>query len=169
VTAVGRADKEFLRSWLAIALGTLVVTTSFWSTVYAFTTSATGEQSPAWAFALAASLIPMAFVILAIVSAHLRPGGAVTIAMLLAAAFGFVLLPFDPATAVIAAYSAGGVAALRRPAHSTIRARAVAAFGAVLLAWALLWTVTIVGLALAPALPFTFIGLADLAMRGRRQ
>jgi hypothetical protein len=125
------------------------------------------SAGPLIAFGLA--LVPFVFVVLAFLSEHPRAPGAVVRAMVLSLLVGIPVSAIAPdaVTGFVAGLGAGGIAALRAdPIHSW-RARA-AAVAAVTLFVFLLVMVSDVALLLAPALPFTSIGVADQLAERRK-
>jgi hypothetical protein len=162
------------RKWRAILLATLLLAPAYWSLMAGIVSVASDRGSapsagPLIAFGLA--LIPFVFVALAFLSEHPRAPGAVLRAMGLALLVGIPVsaLARDAVTGLIAGVGAGGIAALRTDLDHTWKARAIAL--AVVCAWVYV-TVRVtpeVVLVLAPALPFTSIGVADHLSEGRRE
>jgi hypothetical protein len=163
------------KKWRAILAATLVLLPAYWSLVAGVVAIASDrasapEAGPLIAFGLA--VVPFAFVALAFLSEHPRAPGAVVRAMGLTLLVGIPVSAAAPdaVTGMVAGIGAGGVVALRADADHTWRARAIAVF--VVTAWAFV-TVRVVpeaALLLAPALPFTSIGVADqLTERARER
>ena len=159
--------------WRAITLATLLMAPAFWS-VLAGVVAVSSEDprapsaGPLIAFGLA--LVPFVFVVLAFLSEHPRAPGAVVRAMVLSLLVGIPVSAVAPdaVTGFVAGLGAGGIAALRAdPVHSC-KARA-AAVAVVTLFVFLLVMVSDVALLLAPALPFTSIGVADQIVERRRE
>jgi hypothetical protein len=159
--------------WRAITLATLVMAPAFWSVlagVVAVGSDDPRAPAPAPLIAFGLALVPFVFVVLAFLSEHPRAPGAVIRAMVLSLLVGIPISAVAPdaVTGFVAGLGAGGVAALRAdPIHSW-KARA-AAVAVVTLFVFLLVTVSDVALLLAPALPFTSIGVADQIVERRRE
>jgi hypothetical protein len=113
------------------------------------------------AFGLAA--LPFVFVLLAFVSEHPRAPGAALRAMGLALLVGIPVsaLAGDGVTGLVAGVGAGGIAALRADLGHDWKPRAVAVVAVTAVVFLMLRSTTVLGLLLAPALPFTAIGVAD--------
>lgn len=162
------------RKWRAILLATLLLAPAYWSLMAGLVSVASDRDSapaagPFIAFGL--MLVPFVFVALAFLSEHPRAPGAVLRAMGLALLVGIPVsaLARDAVTGLVAGVGAGGIAALRADPDHTWKARAMAV--GMVSAWALI-TVRVtpeVVLVLAPALPFTSIGVADHLSEGRRE
>jgi hypothetical protein len=148
------------RTVAAVAGATGVVTFSFWALLIGLAAGAQGEALGA-AVALAVAAVPFAFVAAAFGSLHDRAGGAVVYAMVLAVGAGAVLLVLDPGTALIGAYAAGAIVTVRETPQTSMSRRTVFALSATVIAALLIRFLTPVGFALAPALPFTAVALAD--------
>jgi hypothetical protein len=159
--------------WRAITLATLLLAPGFWSVLAGVVSVASDDPNapsagPLIAFGLA--LVPFVFVVLAFLSQHPRAPSAVVWAMVLTLAVGIPVsaLAPDAVTGFVAGLGAGGIVALRPdPVHSW-KTRAVGVAAASLLVF-LLALVSDVALALAPALPFTSIGIADHIEEGRAE
>jgi hypothetical protein len=151
--------------WRAITLATLVLAPAHWSVLAGIVSVASDDPAapapgPLIAFGLA--LIPFVFVVLAFVSGHPRAPGAVIRAMVLSLLVGIPVsaaVP-DAVTGFVAGAGAGGIAALRSDPTHGWKSRAAALAVASLLAF-LLVRVSDAALVLAPALPFTSLGIAD--------
>jgi hypothetical protein len=171
---VGRARRSGLagaeplsprKKWRAIALATLVVAPAFWSVLAGVVAvSSDDPQAPEGgtliAFGLA--LVPFAFVVLAFLSEHPRAAGAVWRAMALSLLVGIPVsaaVP-DAITGFVAGLGAGGAVALRADLLHRWQDRALGVTAATLLAFGLL-AVSNIALVIAPALPFTSVGVAD--------
>ena len=153
------------KKWRAITLATLVVAPAFWSVlagVVAVGSDDPRAPAPAPLIAFGLALVPFVFIVLAFLSEHPRAPGAVVRAMVLSLLVGIPIsaLAPDAVTGFVAGLGAGGIAALRAdPIHSW-KARAAAVTVVTLFVF-LLVMVSDVALLLAPALPFTSIGVAD--------
>jgi hypothetical protein len=152
------------RKWLAITLATLVFLPGYWFLVNGLVVTATdtGEGAgPLVAFGLAS--VPFVFLALAFLSGHPRAPGATVLAMTLALLAGIPVsaLARDAVTGIVAGMGAGGIAALRVDLVHDRWHRALAVAVASIFVFLLLRVDATVGLLLAPALPFTAIGVAD--------
>lgn len=159
------------KKWRAITLATILLAPAFWSLLAGVVSVASDDpQAPApgplIAFGLA--VIPFVFVVLAFASEHPRAPGATVWAMVLSLVIGVPVSAAAPdaVTGFVAGLGAGGIAALRADPMHTWRSRAVAV-AVVTLGVFLLVQVSDVALVLAPALPFTAIGVADHVSEGR--
>ncbi len=159
--------------WRAITLATLVIAPALWSIIAGIVSVSSDDAAapaPAPLIAFGLAVVPFAFVVLAFLSEHPRAPGAVLRAMLLSL---LVAIPIgavapDAVTPLVAGLGAGGAAALRRDAADTWRTRAVAVAAVTVFVYLLL-RVSDVGIIVAPALPFTSLGVADeLAARRAR-
>jgi hypothetical protein len=153
------------KRWRAITLATLVIAPAVWSIIAGIVSASSNDPeapsaAPLIAFGLA--VIPFAFVVLAFVSEHPRAPGAVLRAMALSLLVGIPVGAASPdaVTPLVAGLAAGGLAALRRDPMHRWQGRAVAALAATVFVFLLL-RVSDVGLVIAPALPFTALGVAD--------
>jgi hypothetical protein len=161
------------RKWRAILLSTLVLVPAYWSILVGLVSAASEEADapaagPFIAFGLA--LIPFVFVALAFLSEHPRGAGAVVGAMILTLVVGVPVwaLAADGVTGLVAGIGAGGIVALRADQDESWKARALAV--AVTAAYVYL-SVRVAGdvvLIIAPALPFSAIGVADHLSERRR-
>ncbi len=159
------------KKWRAITLATLVLAPAFWSVlagVVAVGSDDPRAPAPAPLVAFGLALIPFVFVVLAFLSEHPRAPGAVVRAMVLSLLVGIPISAIAPdaVTGFVAGLGAGGIAALRADAIHTWKARAVAVGVATLFVF-LLVMVSDIALLLAPALPFTSIGMADQLVERR--
>jgi hypothetical protein len=159
--------------WRAITLASLVLAPAYWSIVAGLVSVASddrGAPNPGPFIAFGLALIPFVFVVLAFLSEHPRAPGAVVYAMVLSLLVGIPIsaLAPDAVTGFVAGLGAGGVVALRADAVHNYRARALAVV-AVSVAVLLLAMVSDIALLLAPALPFTSIGVADHLTERRRE
>jgi hypothetical protein len=181
LSAVGRARRSGLegaeplsprKKWRAITLATLVIAPAVWSIIAGIVSVSSDDPNapaPAPLIAFGLAVVPFAFVVLAFLSEHPRAPGAVLRAMGLSLVVGIAVGAFAPdaVTPLVAGLGAGGLAALRADPMHTWRARALGVVVATLLVFLLL-RISDVGLILAPALPFTSVGVADqVAERGR--
>lgn len=154
------------KKWRAILLATLVLAPAYWTLLAGLVSLASngGDEplaGPYIAFGLA--IVPFVFIVLAFLSEHPRAPGAVVKAMVLSLLVGIPVsaLAADAVTGMVAGIGAGGIVALRADlAHST-KARAIAVAVVTIYCALLLRTVSEVALLIAPALPFTAIGVAD--------
>jgi hypothetical protein len=154
------------RKWRAILVATLVLVPAFWSLLVGLVALASDEPDapdpgPPMAFGLA--LIPFVFVVLAFMSEHPRPAGAVLRAMGLALLVGIPVsaLAQDAVTGIVAGVGAGGIAALRRDPDSTTRSRVLAVVVAAAYTFVLVRLAGGLVLLPAPIFPFTAIGVSD--------
>jgi hypothetical protein len=159
------------KKWRAITLATLVMAPAFWSVlagVVAVGSDDPRAPAPAPLIAFGLALIPFVFVVLAFLSEHPRAPGAVVRAMVLSLLVGIPISAAAPdaVTGFVAGLGAGGIAALRADPVHTWKARA-AAVAAVTLFVFLLVMVSDIALLLAPALPFTSLGVADQLVERR--
>ena len=153
------------KKWRAITLATLVLAPAFWSVlagVVAVGSDDPRAPAPGPLIAFGLALVPFVFIVLAFLSEHPRAPGAVVRAMALSLLVGIPISAVAPdaVTGFVAGLGAGGIAALRADPIHTWKARA-AAVAVVTLFVFLLVMVSDVALLLAPALPFTSIGVAD--------
>lgn len=159
------------KKWRAITLATLVLAPAFWSVlagVVAVGSDDPQAPAPAPLIAFGLALIPFVFVVLAFLSEHPRAPGAVVRAMVLSLLVGIPISAAAPdaVTGFVAGLGAGGIAALRGDPIHTWKARAAAVAGVTLFVF-LLVMVSDAALVLAPALPFTSIGVADQLVERR--
>jgi hypothetical protein len=160
------------RKWRAITLATLMLVPAYWFILNGLVSTATGagrNAVPLIAFGLA--VVPFVFMVLAFLSEHPRAPGAVLRAMVLALLVGIPVyaLAGDAVTWVVAGIGAGGLAALRTDLAHDWKPRALAVLVVSAFEFVLLRTATTVALLLAPALPFTAIGVADHLSERRRE
>jgi hypothetical protein len=154
------------RKWRAILLSTLLFIPGYWFLLNGLVSAAaTGpggpDAGPLIAFGLA--LVPFVFVVLAFLSEHPRAPGAVLRAMGVAVLVGVPVeaVARDAVTGLVAGVGAGGITALRAELTHDWKARALAVLAVSAFVYLLLRTATAPALLLAPALPFTAIGVAD--------
>lgn len=161
------------KKWRAITLATLVLAPAFWSVlagVVAVGSDDPRAPAPAPLIAFGLALVPFVFIVLAFLSEHPRAPSAVVRAMVLSLLVGIPISAVAPdaVTGFVAGLGAGGIAALRADTIHAWRARA-AAVAVVTLFVFLLVMISDVALLLAPALPFTSIGLADDLVERRKE
>jgi hypothetical protein len=154
------------RKWRAITLATLVLVPAYWA-ILAGVVSAASDHGPAPAagplIAFGLALIPFSFLVLAFLSEHPRAAGAVVKAMLLAVAVGIPVsaLAADAVTGMVAGLGAGGASALRTDRFPVGKARALAVLIASVYVFVVVRAAGEVGILVAPALPYTCLGIAD--------
>ncbi|HEV8565330.1 MAG TPA: hypothetical protein VGR41_10475 [Actinomycetota bacterium] len=154
------------RKWRAILLATLALVPAQWALLAGLVSLASEDRNappPAPFIAFGLALIPFVFLVLAFLSEHPRAAGAVVKAMALSLLVGIPIsaLAADAVTGLVAAVGAGGVVALRSDQAYGTRARALGVVVVTVYVFVLLRTVGDIALLLAPALPFTSIGVAD--------
>lgn len=155
------------KKWRAITLATLLLVPSYWSVLVGVVAVASEEgegaplAGPYIAFGLA--LVPFVFIVLAFLSEHPRPPAAVLKAMGLALVVGIPVsaLAADAVTGFVAGAGAGGMAAMRADVRNSFKARALAVLAVSAYVFILVRVAGEITLLLAPALPFTAIGVAD--------
>jgi hypothetical protein len=158
------------KKWRAITVATLVFIPGYWFLVNGLVAAATGAgrgAGPLIAFGLAS--VPFVFMALAFLSEHPRAPGATAVAMALALLAGIPVsaLARDAVTGIVAGMGAGGLVALRADLLDDRRNRALAVAAVSVFVFLLLRVESTVALLLAPALPFTAVGVAD-HLRERR-
>ncbi len=171
--AAGAAPLPPRRKWRAILLATLLLVPAYWSVVAGAVSAASATRGgppagPLIAFGL--GVIPFVFVALAFLSEHPRAPGAVVKAMLLSVVVGIPVsaIAADAVTGIVAGLGAGAIAALRSD-DAARSARVWAVVAVSVYAFVLLRTAGIVAVVLAPALPFTSVGVADHLVERRRE
>jgi hypothetical protein len=169
----GAAPLAPRRKWLAITLATLLFTPGYWCLLIGLVAVGTDRDAEPLAapyIAFGVAIIPFVFVALAFLSQHPRQAAASVRAMLLALVIGIPVLGFtgDVVTGIVAGMGAGGIAALRADVTNPWKPRALAVTIASLYTFFLLRTSTDVALLVAPAFPFTSIGVADHLAERRR-
>ena len=157
---------------MAIAIATAVVTCSFWAMAYGLAVGAAGTPADpgrdttmvaASGVGLAVLLMPAGFAAAAFVSRRRDAPLAVLAAMGLSLGVGLPLLIFrNPLASLVAGYAAGAVVSVSLPPGTTWHRRAIAAAIATVGAFVGMVTLFVPTAVVAPALPFTAIGLADL-------
>jgi hypothetical protein len=171
----GLAPLSPRRKWRAILVATLALVPAFWSMLLGLVAAASDDPdapNPAAALAFGLALIPFVFVVLAFMSEHPRPSGAVLRAMGLSLLVGIPVsaLAPDPVTGIVAGLGAGGVVALRMDDDHTVRARVLAVVVATAYTFVLVRVAGGLVLLPAPIFPFTAIGIADhLSERSRER
>lgn len=184
MSVVGRAKRPVLagaaplsarRKWRAITLATLLLAPAYWSILVGLVSLAVEEPKdapnagPFIAFGLC--LVPFVFVVLAFLSEHPRAAGAVVRAMVVALLVGIPVsaVAADAVTGFVAGVGAGGVVALRADLSHTWKARAIAVVVATVYVFLMLRLAGDLVLIVAPALPFSAIGVADHLSERRRE
>ena len=153
------------------------MTISFWALVYgsAISFSESAEATPELvgragaAFGLSLVLVPAVFAAAAFASSRVDAPVMVLAGMGLMLAIGLPLLALgNPAAALISGYAAGAVVTVSRPDGWPLRNRVVGAVAVAVVAHVGLLFLPGPTAWLAPAMPFTAIGLADGFTRGPR-
>jgi hypothetical protein len=155
------------RKWRAILLATLLLVPAYWSLLAGLVSVASGDRpdaptaGPFIAFGLA--LVPFVFVALAFLSEHPNAPMAVVKAMVLSLLVGIPIsaLAADAVTGFVAGVGAGGIVALRADLAHRVKARVYAIVVVAVWTFVTVRTVSVVAVLLAPALPFTSLGVAD--------
>jgi hypothetical protein len=169
------ARPKMPRMWRAILIATLLLAPAYWSlligVVSAASTKSGGVANPGLWIAFGLMLIPFVYVVLAFASGHPRAPGAVAKAMALAVAIGVPVsaLSADAVTGFVAGVGAGGVAALASDVERPWRGRILAVLAVTLWAFVTVRVVPEAALLVAPALPFTSVGVADHLVELRRE
>ena len=147
------------RSWLAIALATVVMAFSYFSFAGAFTQP--GQTIDPSLVAVALVTAPFVFILLALVSRFPAPGrvaGAMALLLLLGLSIGLV----SPALGAVAGFGAGGALTLRDPGYpGVMRNRWIAVVLVVGYVFILLLTITPAGVFTGALLPLMSLGFAD--------
>lgn len=162
------------RKWQAITFATLLLLPGFWALLAGLVAIADRETdgpNPAAALALGLAVIPFVFLVLAFVSRHPRPSGAVLRAMGLTLAVGIPVsaLAGDAVTGTVAGVGAGGICALRPEPDHGWRPRACAVAVAAVYSFVLARLTGAFVLLPAPIFPLTALGLADHWVDWRRE
>jgi len=163
------------RMWRAILIATLLLAPGYWSlligVVSVASTKSGGVANPGLWIAFGLMLLPFVFVALAFASGHPHAPGAVAKAMALAVVVGVPVsaLSADAVTGFVAGVGAGGIVALRSDVDRPWRARILAVFAVTLWAYVTVRVVPEAALLIAPALPFTSVGVADHLLELRRE
>jgi hypothetical protein len=154
-------------SWRAIAAATAVAVVAYGLLLVGQVSAAPGREGlrhPWIAIGTGLVLLPVVFGVLAVLSRRDRPlraaGKAVGVALLVGVAVSAVAA--DGVTGIVAAIGAGGVVALRLDDDGSARARAVAVVVATVYVFVLVRTGGSIAVLVAPLLPLTGLGLADL-------
>ena len=174
-TAPGAAPLSPKRKWRAILLATLLLAPAYWSLLAGLVSVAsenpTGAPAPGPYIAFGLGLVPFVFVVLAFLSEHPNAPMAVVKAMTLTLLIGIPIsaLAADAVTGFVAGVGAGGIAALRADLGHRWKARALAIVVVALWTFVTVRSVSVVALLLAPALPFTSLGVADHLSELRRE
>jgi hypothetical protein len=170
----GAAPLPPSRKWRAITLATLLLVPAYWA-ILAGAVSAASDHGPAPAagplIAFGLVLIPFVFLVLAFLSEHPRAPGAVVKAMLLAIIVGIPVsaLAADAVTGMVAGIGAGGISALRADQYPVGRARAIAVLAASVYIFIMVRAAGELAIVVAPALPFSSIGVADHLVERRKE
>ena len=163
------------RIWRAILIATLLLAPAYWSlligVVSLASTKAGGVADPGLWIAFGLMLVPFVFVVLAFASGHPRAPGAVAKATALALLVGVPVsaLAADAVTGFVAGIGAGGIVALASDVERPWRGRILAVVAVTLWAFVTVRVVPEAALLLAPALPFTSVGVADHLVELRRE
>jgi hypothetical protein len=163
------------RMWRAILIATLLLAPAYWSlligVVSVASTKSGGVAAPGLWIAFGLMLVPFVFVVLAFASGHPRAPGAVAKAMALALLIGLPVsaLSADAVTGFVAGVGAGGIVALASDVERPWRGRILAVVAVTLWAFVTVRVVPEAALLLAPALPFTSVGVADHLVELRRE
>lgn len=162
------------RKWRAITIATVLLAVACWSMLIGLVaavsdTTDAPAAGPPIAFGLA--LIPFVFIVLAFLSEHPNPPGAVLRAMGMSVLVGIIVsaLAVDAVTGIVAGVGAGGIYALRADEGHSRRARWLAVAIAAAYTYVLVRTIGSLALLPAPVFPFTAIGLADLLVERRHE
>ena len=162
------------RKWRAILLATLVLTPGYWALLAGLVAVGSNKDGgpfavPYIAFGLA--LMPFVFVVLAFLSEHPRAPGAVVKAMLLAVLVGIPVsaLAADAVTGMVAGIGAGGISALRADQYPVGRARTIAVLVASVYIFIMVRAAGELAIVVAPALPFSSIGVADHLVERKKE
>ena len=163
------------RMWRAILIATLMLAPAYWSlligVVSAASTKSGAVAAPGLWIAFGLMLVPFVFVVLAFASGHPRAPGAVAKAMALALVIGVPVsaVSADAVTGFVAGIGAGGIVALASDVERPWRGRILAVVAVTLWAFVTVRVVPEAALLLAPALPFTSVGVADHLVVLRRE
>jgi hypothetical protein len=162
------------RKWRAITLATLLLVPGYWSLVTGLVAEGLHEESAPFAapyIAFGLVLLPFVFLALAFLSEHPRASGATAKALILTILVGAPVSVFagDAVTGFVAGVGAGGIVAMRADVAHSWKARAIAVLAVSAYVFILVRSATVIGLLLAPVLPFTSIGVADHLSERRRE
>jgi hypothetical protein len=162
----GAAALSPQRKWRAITIATVLLAPAMWSVVIGAVAAGSDDADapaagPLIAFGLC--VIPFVFLALAFLSEHPRPSSGVVRAMVLCLLVGIPVsaVAADAVTGLVAGVGAGGVVALRADLDHSWRARALAVVVASVYAFVMVRLAGELLLVVAPALPFTALGLVD--------
>jgi len=165
--AAGTDPRSASRRWRAIAAATVLVVPAFWALVFGLMTLATEGSQEALiagaAMAFGLSLIPVAFLVLALLSAHPHEPGVVVRAVGLFLLVGIPVsaVAGDAVTGLVAGIGAGGALALRPEPDQGWRPRALSVLVASAYTFALARVAGSAVLFPAPVFALTGLGLAD--------
>jgi hypothetical protein len=170
----GAAPLSPKRRWRAIALSTVLFLPGYWALLtglVAVATDAAEAPAPGPLIAFGLCLIPFVFIALAFLSEHPRAAAASVKAMLLCLLVGIPAsaLAADAVTGLVAGMGAGGIVALRSDPGSSWRWRALAVAFATVYVFVTLRLAGDIVLIVAPALPFSAVGVADHLAERRRE
>ena len=162
------------RKWRAITIATLLLVPGYWSLVTGLVAEGSHKESAPFAapyIAFGLVLLPFVFLVLAFLSEHPRASAATAWALILTILVGAPVSGFagDAVTGFVAEVGAGGIVALRADVSHSWKARAIAILAASAYVFILLRSASVIGLLLAPVLPFTSIGVADHLSERRRE
>lgn len=155
------------RRWQTITVGTLLLVPAYWAMLAGLISAANGTAKggpdPAAALALGLVVIPLVFVVVAVMSGQPRWPSSVVKGMGLAVAVGIPVsaLAGDAVTGIVAGVGAGGIVTLRGDPDHGWRRRAAAVAFACVYTFVLVRVASALVLLPAPIFPLTAIGLAD--------
>ena len=162
------------RKWRAITLATLLLAPAYWAVLAGLVSVVSDREDapaagPFIAFGLA--LVPFVFIVVAFLSEHPRVPGAVITSLVLALVVGIPVsaVAADAVTGFVAGIGAGGIAALRADSDNGWKPRAIGVLLASVYVFLMIRTAGDLILLVAPALPFTSIGVADHLAERRRE
>jgi hypothetical protein len=151
-------------------LSTLLLVPGYWSLVTGLVAEGSHKESAPFAapyIAFGLVLLPFVFLALAFLSEHPRASGATAWALILTILVsGFA---GDAVTGFVAGVGAGGIVAMRADVAHSWKARAIGVLAVTAYVFILLRSASVIGLLLAPVLPFTSIGVADHLSERRRE
>lgn len=155
-------DRNYKRSWIAIAISTVVVMTSYSSLLVAIVaTRSDTPQAAGPAFALGFVLAPLVFVSLAFLSGRKRAPTAVLKAMALWILVALPLGLFNPVFGLSAGFGIGGVFTLAESDSDRWVHRSIAVLLVSTYSLLMLFVIPVLGLLSGGLLPLASIGLAD--------
>ncbi|GGI06739.1 hypothetical protein [Egicoccus halophilus] len=167
-TLFGGGEIPPRRRWLAIVAASMVMQFAYWPAVTALAASHEDQPIPTELLLFGLALVPLTFLVLAFGSRHRQAPSAVLRAMGLFVAAGAAVVLLNPIVGLVAAFGAGGAAALRRPGGSRPWSRVVALVAACLYLLVLLLAgAGDFAIVSAAALPLVAVGLADEVDAGR--